>query len=101
MLDQTAFDHDLRTTAELAAGAGGWSLDIATGQQFCSPGLCHLLELNPEDVSTGVLAWQRVLAPADAEAANQLIEQSIRDRTAFMAAYQAMLPGPAQRWNVK
>jgi PAS domain S-box-containing protein len=106
MSDYTNPDADLRQAYELqliaeqAAGIGCWSLDIDSGREYCSPVLYRLLELDPEgeSASAGLVAWQRVLHPADAEAAASLIRQSIEGRSAFRASYRVTLPGSGLRW---
>jgi PAS domain S-box-containing protein len=106
MLDHTSpdadlrEDYELRLIAEQAAGIGCWSLDLGSGRGYCSPVLYRLLELD-HDGSTapaGVVAWQRVLNPADADAATSLIKQSIEGRRPFRASYRVTLSHSGLRW---
>ncbi len=106
MLDHTSPDVDLRQAYELqllaeqAAGIGCWSLDIGSGREYCSPVLYRLLELDPDGDSApaGVVAWQRVLHPVDADNATSLIKQSIDGRRPFTAAYRVTLSNAGIRW---
>ena len=104
MLNQTTPDFDLRqafelqTIAEQAAGVGCWSLDIVSGREYCSPGLYRLLELDPDVASSGIVAWQSVLHPADADAATSLIKQSIKEHMPFRATYPITLSHSGTRW---
>jgi len=104
MLNQTAPDFDLQqafelqTIAEKAAGVGCWSLDIVSGREYCSPGLYRLLELEPDVASPGIVAWQGVLHPADADAATGMIRKSIEEHIPFRAAYPVALSKSGMRW---
>ncbi len=89
---------ELRSIAEQAAGAGFWSLDLLTGREFRSPGLCQLLEIDDRSVPAGNLAWKSVLQPADADAATSLIAECIESRKPFMATYRIALPSSGTRW---
>ncbi len=104
MLDMASTDLDFREACELqsvaeqAVGAGWWSLDIASGREYRSPGLYRLLGLTPDKISPDVVAWQSVLRPVDADEAGGLIRQSIDGHKPFMATYRIVLPDSGIRW---
>ena len=81
-----------------AAGVGFWSLDIPSGSQYCSPGLCSLLELDAERLTSGRAAWLDALPPGEAKAASLLVQQSVTSRTPFRATYKVTLPSSVERW---
>lgn len=68
--------HELRQTlflAEAAAHFGSWSIDLQTGVHVWSPGVFHVLDIDPDQKPTGDLALERVLSE-DQENLYQIIQ---------------------------
>ena len=91
-------DRDIQVLAEHDAGIGSWSLDLASGRQYCSPGLYRLLDLDHGKISMWMVAWLSALQPADAASATDLITQAIDGKGPFRKTYQVTKAASPSRW---
>ena len=84
--------------AQRSAGAGMWDWDMPTGILHWSPELFQIFGLDPERDRATFDAWRSVLHPEDRQAAEDHINEAIRDRRPLFNEYRIVLPTGEVRW---
>lgn len=85
------------TLAQRSAGAGVWDWDIVTDTLEWSGEFRELLGL-PSSAEATFDTWRRVLHPDDRDAAQQRIEEAVRNHTSLVNEYRVLLPTGQVRW---
>ena len=83
--------------AQLAAGAGLWDRDVASGRLDWSPELYELLGIDPA-VPPTFEAWSSVIHPHDRAEAMERIDRAMTDATPLRAEFRLLRPGTEVRW---
>ncbi|MGV8039243.1 MAG: PAS domain S-box protein [Thermoanaerobaculaceae bacterium] len=84
--------------AQRSAGAGMWEWDLATQRLTWSPELFRLFGLDPATVTATFETWREVLHPDDRQAAEDRIDQALRDQVPLQSEYRIVLPTGEVRW---
>jgi len=83
---------------EHGPGAGTWDWDIPTGDIVWSGLLYTLFGLDPAKDPASFDAWNRILHPDDAAAANDRIRRALADHTLLNSEYRIVRPDGEVRW---
>ncbi|MEN9974666.1 MAG: hypothetical protein RLZZ282_672 [Verrucomicrobiota bacterium] len=90
--------HELLALAQRSSGSGLWDWDIINGPLNWTPELFHLFGMDPETSSATFDAWRECLHPDDLKAAEERIDNAIRDHTRLESDYRIVLPSGELRW---
>jgi PAS domain S-box-containing protein len=83
--------------AQVSAGAGVWSWDVARDRLEWSAELFSLFGLDARNTTAGFEVWRSVLHPGDKEEAEKRIETAIATHTPLASEYRIILPSGAVR----